>query len=144
LKRNSTAKMSGLSLEQVDHGRAAKQDPSRLGQQHLLPRRAPVRPKSRHAHENPAANAACARLIAEVPADATLVSIGGGPTRSHPDLGPFANVDVVADAYRLPYADASVRRHRLPGRTRAPGRSACSHHRNAPGVEARGHVSVEK
>jgi SAM-dependent methyltransferase len=41
------------------------------------------------------------------------ISIGGGPMREHPSLvnvniGPFANVDVVADAHHLPYADASV------------------------------------
>ena len=41
------------------------------------------------------------------------ISIGGGPLREHPsfvnvNIGPFANVDVVADAHRLPYADASV------------------------------------
>jgi SAM-dependent methyltransferase len=41
------------------------------------------------------------------------LSIGGGPGRPHPQLvnlniGPFPNVDVVADALRLPYADQSV------------------------------------
>src|SRR3954449_3666468 len=41
------------------------------------------------------------------------ISIGGGPMREHPSLvnvniGPFANVDVVADAHHLPYADGSV------------------------------------
>jgi Methyltransferase domain len=41
------------------------------------------------------------------------ISIGGGPLREHPsfvnvNIGPFPNVDVVADAHHLPYADASV------------------------------------
>ncbi len=44
---------------------------------------------------------------------ALCLSIGGGPTRPHPllinlNIGPFENVDVVADAHRLPYADGSV------------------------------------
>jgi len=46
-------------------------------------------------------------------ADALCLSIGGGPTRVDPrlvnlNIGPFANVDVVADAYALPYATGSV------------------------------------
>jgi len=41
------------------------------------------------------------------------LSIGGGPQRDHPafvnlNLGPFPNVDIIADAHRLPYADSSV------------------------------------
>jgi SAM-dependent methyltransferase/uncharacterized protein YbaR (Trm112 family) len=44
---------------------------------------------------------------------ALCLSIGGGPTRVDPrlvnlNIGPFANVDVVADAYALPYATGSV------------------------------------
>jgi len=47
------------------------------------------------------------------PANAFCLSIGGGPGRPHPSLlnlniGPFPNVEVVADAHRLPYADNSV------------------------------------
>jgi SAM-dependent methyltransferase len=47
------------------------------------------------------------------PADALCLSIGGGPSRGHPSLinlnvGLFANVDVVADAYELPYTAGSV------------------------------------
>ena len=43
------------------------------------------------------------------------ISIGGGPMREHPsfvnvNIGPFPNVDVVADAHHLPYADGSVER----------------------------------
>jgi uncharacterized protein YbaR (Trm112 family) len=45
--------------------------------------------------------------------DALCVSVGGGPARVHPslvnlNLGAFPNVDVVADAYSLPYAGGSV------------------------------------
>jgi SAM-dependent methyltransferase len=41
------------------------------------------------------------------------LSIGGGPKRSHPmltnlNIGAFPNVDIVADAHVLPYADACV------------------------------------
>lgn len=51
--------------------------------------------------------------IAMQPGDALCLSIGGGPKRVHPNLfnlniGLFPNVDVVADAYALPYADNSV------------------------------------
>lgn len=47
------------------------------------------------------------------PANALCLSIGGGPTRPHPclinlNIGPFPNVEVVADAHRLPYADNAV------------------------------------
>jgi SAM-dependent methyltransferase len=66
-----------------------------------------------HDYRSKASNAAFALMMAGAPADATMISVGGGPTRSHPDLininiGPFANVDVVGDAYRLPYADGVV------------------------------------
>lgn len=52
-------------------------------------------------------------LFRDLPQEALCVSIGGGPTRSHPrlcnvNIGPFANVDVVADAHCLPYADNCV------------------------------------
>lgn len=46
--------------------------------------------------------------------DATrIVSVGGGPTRNNPkeinlNIGPFANVDVVGDAHRLPFLTGSV------------------------------------
>ena len=47
------------------------------------------------------------------PSNALCLSIGGGPTRKHPclvnlNIGPFPNVDVVADAHLLPYADNTV------------------------------------
>ncbi|MBI5007641.1 MAG: methyltransferase domain-containing protein [Nitrosomonadales bacterium] len=53
------------------------------------------------------------RLFADLPSDALCLSIGGGPARAHDrlinlNIGPFPNVDVVADAHQLPYADASV------------------------------------
>jgi SAM-dependent methyltransferase len=46
-------------------------------------------------------------------ANALCLSIGGGPTRPDPifvnlNIGPFPNVDVVADAYALPYGDETV------------------------------------
>jgi SAM-dependent methyltransferase len=45
--------------------------------------------------------------------DALCLSIGGGPTRPHPalvnlNIGPFQNVDIVADAHQLPYANDTV------------------------------------
>jgi SAM-dependent methyltransferase len=44
---------------------------------------------------------------------ALCISVGGGPTRVHPalvnlNIGSFPNVDVVADAYELPYVDGVV------------------------------------
>lgn len=53
------------------------------------------------------------RLISAVSDDAICLSIGGGPTRAHPrllnlNIGPFQNVEIVADAHLLPYADNSV------------------------------------
>ena len=52
-------------------------------------------------------------VIGSQPPNALCLSVGGGPNREHPNLvnlniAPFPNVDVVADAYRLPYADNSV------------------------------------
>lgn len=51
--------------------------------------------------------------LAGLPDDALCVSVGGGPARVHPalvnlNIGAFPNVDVVADAYSLPYAEGSV------------------------------------
>ena len=45
--------------------------------------------------------------------ESLCISVGGGPVRVHPalvnlNLGLFPNVDVVADAYELPYADNAV------------------------------------
>jgi len=45
--------------------------------------------------------------------DAICLSIGGGPSRPNVkffnlNIGPFPNVDIVADAHYLPYADESV------------------------------------
>ena len=52
-------------------------------------------------------------VTTDLPPSALRLSIGGGPGRPHPSLTNlnidlFANVDVVGDAYALPYADASV------------------------------------
>ncbi|HUE76472.1 MAG TPA: class I SAM-dependent methyltransferase [Longimicrobiales bacterium] len=65
-------------------------------------------------HRSKAVREAFAGLFESLPDDALCISVGGGPLRSHPlltnlNLGPFPNVDVVADAHRLPYADACVR-----------------------------------
>lgn len=55
---------------------------------------------------------ACARVLSGQPGDAVCLSVGGGPGRcgdfTNVNLGPFPNVDVVADAHALPYADGSV------------------------------------
>lgn len=52
-------------------------------------------------------------LFIDLPSDALCISIGGGPSRAHDKLlnlniGPFPNVDIVADAHQLPYANESV------------------------------------
>jgi SAM-dependent methyltransferase len=64
-------------------------------------------------HRSAASIAAYHAAITNQPADALLISVGGGPQRQDPrltniNIGPFRNVDVVADAYCLPYADNSV------------------------------------
>jgi len=52
------------------------------------------------------------KLMAGLPEEAVCLSIGGGPARcgdfTNVNIGPFPNVDVVADAHTLPYADGSV------------------------------------
>lgn len=52
-------------------------------------------------------------LFHGLPGDALCISVGGGPSRADPrlvnlNIAPFPNVDVVADAHQLPYADKSV------------------------------------
>ncbi len=52
-------------------------------------------------------------VIGAAPQDSLCLSIGGGPFRQDPKLtnlniGPFPNVDIVADAHELPYRDQSV------------------------------------
>jgi SAM-dependent methyltransferase len=52
-------------------------------------------------------------LFQGLPVESLCLSIGGGPTRNHPllcnvNIGPFPNVDVVADAHCLPYAAGCV------------------------------------
>jgi len=42
-----------------------------------------------------------------------LISVGGGPTRAHPrlvnlNIAPLSNVEIVADAHRLPYGEGGV------------------------------------
>ena len=53
------------------------------------------------------------KAITSAPAGSLCLSIGGGPSRPDPKLinlniGPFPNVDVVADAHELPYSCESV------------------------------------
>jgi uncharacterized protein YbaR (Trm112 family) len=60
-----------------------------------------------------AAEAAFQSTVATQPPEALCLAVGGGPVRVHPNLvnlnlGAFANVDVVGDAYALPYADGAV------------------------------------
>jgi SAM-dependent methyltransferase len=60
-----------------------------------------------------ASRRAFAAITTDLPPAALRLSIGGGPGRPHPSLtnlnvDRFANVDVVGDAYALPYADGSV------------------------------------
>ncbi len=62
-------------------------------------------------HRSRASVAAFRSLLETLDAHTLAVSVGGGPIRIHPaltnlNIGPFPNVDVVADAHRLPYADA--------------------------------------
>lgn len=61
----------------------------------------------------PAAERAFRALFRGLEDDALCVAVGGGPTRADPclvnlNLGLFANVDIVADAYALPYAEDAV------------------------------------
>lgn len=61
----------------------------------------------------PASHRAFEGLFSDLPADALCLSIGGGPQRIRPEfvnlnIGAFPNVDIVADAYELPYADGAV------------------------------------
>ncbi len=54
---------------------------------------------------------AAEKVLVGQPAEAVCLSIGGGPGRAeftNLNIGPFPNVDVVADAHLLPYADGSV------------------------------------
>lgn len=55
---------------------------------------------------------ACRKVTEDPPEEALCLSIGGGPGRAegftNVNIGPFPNVDVVADAHKLPYADGSV------------------------------------
>ena len=64
-------------------------------------------------HRTRASAAAFQAVVGNQPADALCISVGGGPNRVHPNLvnvnlAQVENVDVVADAYALPYATGSV------------------------------------
>jgi SAM-dependent methyltransferase/uncharacterized protein YbaR (Trm112 family) len=61
----------------------------------------------------PESETAFLSTLAGLPPDALCLSVGGGPVRVHEklvnvNLGPFPNVDVVADACSLPYASGCV------------------------------------
>ncbi len=56
---------------------------------------------------------ALARVLDQQPDNALCISIGGGPRRTRDllvniNVGPYPNVEVVADAHLLPYADHSI------------------------------------
>jgi len=58
-------------------------------------------------------NKALAGVLDQQPDNALCISIGGGPRRTRPilvniNVGPYPNVEVVADAHLLPYADNCV------------------------------------
>jgi predicted SAM-dependent methyltransferase/uncharacterized protein YbaR (Trm112 family) len=62
---------------------------------------------------NKAAKQACQSIFENDNGDGLYLSLGGGPTRAYSQLvnvniGPFPNVDVVADAHLLPYCDNVV------------------------------------
>lgn len=64
-------------------------------------------------HKSPAFVKAFTDFFDAQKGDSLCLSIGGGPGRSHPKLvnlniGPFQNVEIVADAHFLPYASESV------------------------------------
>lgn len=67
----------------------------------------------RRDYRNPQAKLARNKIFENQNDDSLSISIGGGPTRAHPKLinlniGPFPNVEIVADAHCLPYRDNSV------------------------------------
>lgn len=69
--------------------------------------------KPRNDYRSSAADKAFLAVTAAQPPDSLCLSIGGGPGRPHESLTNlnidlFPNVDVVGDAYALPYADGSV------------------------------------
>jgi len=65
------------------------------------------------AHRSAASGTALWRVMETSGAALACISIGGGPTRAHPrlknlNLELLPNVDIVADAHRLPFRSASV------------------------------------
>ncbi len=113
--------ISGVPILHVEPGRIATYRDQGRGQMHReyrVPRSwarravtALATPPSDYRSE--ASQKAFAAVTTDLPAPALRLSIGGGPGRPHPSLTNlnidlFANVDVVGDAYALPYADASV------------------------------------
>jgi SAM-dependent methyltransferase len=64
-------------------------------------------------YRHPASRAAFNIAIASQPENANCVSIGGGPTRVHPrlinlNIKNFQNVDIVGNAYHLPFLENSI------------------------------------
>ncbi len=73
----------------------------------------PLRKLLARDYRTPESTAAFNRFLEHAGGESVYLSLGGGPGRAHPELvnvniGPFPNVDVVADVHELPYADASV------------------------------------
>lgn len=63
----------------------------------------------------PAAREAARRLYDDLPEDHLCVGVGGGPLRDDErllnlNIGPFPNVEIVADAHHLPFPDGAVDR----------------------------------
>jgi len=113
---------SGVPILHANPGRSAlysHQGEGRMHAEYLEPARSRLR-RTLLALATPpddlrpeAARRAFAAVTTGLPPEALRLSIGGGPGRPHPSLTNlnvdlFANVDVVGDAYALPYADASV------------------------------------
>ncbi|MEO8348739.1 MAG: methyltransferase domain-containing protein [Acidobacteriota bacterium] len=64
-------------------------------------------------YRTPESASAFTRFLERAVGESVYLSLGGGPGRAHPELvnvniGPFPNVDVVADVHELPYANSSV------------------------------------
>jgi len=64
-------------------------------------------------YRHPASRAAFNIAIASQPENAICISIGGGPTRVHPrlinlNINCFQNVDIVGNAYHLPFLESSI------------------------------------
>src|ERR1700760_4611369 len=88
-----------------------------MNREYSLQERDSLRTRMRHKlirdYRTKASREAFLSLFDGLPDSSLCISVGGGPTREHGKLtnvniGPFPNVDVVADAHCLPYADGVV------------------------------------